>query len=161
MSRKVPEQKPGRSEQDVRTPSNFLEAVKAKLYISDFVADLAASPENTVAELFYTEADDALIQRWSFGGERWAWCNPPYADITPWVAKAHWEAKHAGAYVAMLVPASVGSNWWRDSVHNKAYTLFLNGRLTFVGHTSPYPKDLALLLYTPFLTGGYDIWDWN
>jgi hypothetical protein len=33
-------------------------------------------------------------------------------------------------------------------------------RLTFVGHTDPYPKDLALLLYGPSVSPGYEMWMW-
>jgi hypothetical protein len=55
----------------------------------------------------------------------------------------------------------VGSNWWRDNVDGKADVLFLNGRITFVGHNAPYPKDCAILLYAPFLNGNYSVWSWN
>ena len=81
-------------------------------------------------------------------------------NISPWAEKAWTEAQN-GAHVAMLVPASTGSNWWRTHVDGKAYITFLNGRVTFVGHSSPYPKDLALLLYAPFLSGGSTVWRWR
>lgn len=159
---KVPKQKPGKSEQVVCTPPEFLKALKAKLGQPEFGYDLAASHENTVATSYFTEEDDALIQDWGadldFG--MWAFCNPPYEDIEPWVAKACVEAEK-GANIAMLLPASTGSNWWRAYVHNKCYVLLLNGRITFVGHKTPYPKDLVTLLYTPFGAKGYEVWDWK
>jgi phage N-6-adenine-methyltransferase len=154
----VPRQRPGSSEQVVCTPIDFLDSVKDRLAIERFAIDLAADPSNAVAEKFYTEADDALLQDWRSGG--WGWCNPPYADIAPWVHKA-WIEAGKGAQVAMLLPASCGTNWWRDNVHNKAYVLFVNPRITFVGHTTPYPKDLAILLYTPQLSYGYDYLRWK
>lgn len=154
----MPVQKPGRSEQIVCTPTEFLASLKRKLGIEEFEIDLAASEENAVAGEWYTEEDDALIQGWARAG--WAYCNPPYSDIEPWVAKAYTE-RGKGASVAMLLPASVGSNWWKAYVHNKAYVLLINGRLTFVGHTSPYPKDLIVALYTPYGPHGYDVWSWK
>ena len=48
----------------------------------------------------------------------------------------------------MLVPAGVGSNWWKAWVHHKAYVFLLNGRITFVGQPTCYPKDCCLLYYT-------------
>lgn len=155
---KMPKQQPGKSEQEVETPGDFLQAVKGKLGTKYFSIDLAADEENAVSGQFYSERDNALIQDWVYAG--WAWLNPPYADIHPWVEKANHESK-LGAHVAMLVPASVGSNWWADHVHEQAYVLFASPRITFVGHTSPYPKDLALLLYTPFGASGYDTWRWK
>lgn len=155
----MPPQKPGKSEQVVETPTDFIEAVKTRLRIPSFGFDLAASPENAKAPAFFTEKDNALVQTWHtiYG---WSWLNPPYSHIEPWVAKAGTEAKQ-GAHIAMLVPASVGSAWWFNYVTKFAYVTFLNPRLTFVGHTSPYPKDLALLLFAPFLHGGSTNWVWK
>lgn len=158
MPNVMPEQKPGRSEQVVETPPDFIKAIKSRLGIHEFAIDLAANKDNAKAHQFYSEDDDALIQGWVFEG--WDWCNPPYSDIEPWVAKAAIESQK-GAKVAMLLPASVGSNWWATHVDRKAYVTFLNGRITFEGHTGPYPKDLVLLLYAPFLRGGSTVWRWK
>lgn len=154
----MPKQKPGKSRGDYQTPTMFLEALKRRLGIEDFRMDLAASSGTNVAPVYYAEEENSLIQNWSrLGG--WVFCNPPFGDISPWVVKAYMQSIQ-GAKVAMLVPASVGANWWRDSVDGKAHVLFLNGRLTFVGEKGPYPKDCAILLYTPFIRGGYSVWDW-
>ena len=162
---KMPKQKPGRSEQVVATPPEFLQAVRNRLCIADFDFDLAADESNSVIlvprgeKKFYDEADDALIQPWNLGSG-WNWCNPPYADIEPWVSKATSESMQ-GAQIAMLVPASVGANWWRAFAEPSAYVSYLNGRLKFVGHKNYYPKDLALLLYTPWGFTGHEIWNWR
>ena len=156
--RRMPLQKPGRSRQDYATPAEFLTSVRRLLHIVDFSCDLATSAENTVCPRFYDEATDSLKQSWVVGG--WAWLNPPFANIRPWVEKAVAEAA-LGANIALLLPASVGSAWWFDHVHGQAYAYFLRPRLTFVGETAPYIKDLALLLYAPFLAGGYATWDWR
>lgn len=156
----MPQQRPGRSRQDYQTPPEFITALKRRLYIDEFHLDLAATAENAVAPMFYTEEDNALTQSWG-SARTWNFCNPPYANIAPWVHKAWVESGAFGAQIAMLLPAGVGSNWWRDSVHGKAHVLFLNGRLTFVGATACYPKDCVLLLYTPHTRGGYEVWHWG
>jgi phage N-6-adenine-methyltransferase len=163
----MPVQKPGRSKQDYGTPPEFLAAVKKRLCIEEFALDIAASAENAVADTFYTEEDNALSDdlRWrreiepAVKGD-WAWLNPPFSNIAPWVEKAAQEAS-LGANILVLVPASVGSNWWRDCVEPYAYQTFLNGRITFVGQEDPYPKDCALLMYTPWQLMGHEIWSWN
>lgn len=82
---------------------------------------------------------------------------PPYSNIKEWVAKCDGSL----AAIALLVPASVGSNWFRDHVDGKARVFFLNGRVTFVGHKAGYPKDLILCLYGPDIAPGYEVWDWR
>lgn len=158
MPKSIPLQQPATSVQNVRTPPVFLRAVKRLLGIDAFVVDLAASRSNTVAKQFYSERSNALVQSWVFDG--WGYCNPPFSDLRPWVEKA-WQEAQRGAHTAMLVPAGVGANWWRDHVHGRARILLLNGRLTFVGHKQPYPKDCALLLYTPDVIPAYEIWSWQ
>jgi phage N-6-adenine-methyltransferase len=157
MAKSMPRQQPGTSKQDVRTPKVFLAAVKRRLGIDSFIVDLAASQSNTIAKQFYSERSNALVQSWVFDG--WNWLNPPFSDLRPWAQKAFEESRQ-GAHTAMLVPAGVGANWWRDWVHTKARVLLLNGRITFVGHKQPYPKDCVLLLYEACVIPGYEIWTW-
>ena len=158
----MPIQKPGRSKQDYQTPPELLYAVKSRLGIGQFDIDLAASAENAVCPNFYDEDDDSLSDKcpWWFTSGRWAWLNPPFSDIEPWVMKAVSEAKK-GANIVMLVPSSVGSNWWKEWVDRQAYISHLNGRLTFVGADGPYPKDCSLLLYTPWVFIGTETWTWK
>lgn len=153
----------GGSRQDYQTPPEFVTAVRHKLGIVDFAFDLAASPENAVVSDFFTEADNSLSQHWDevLRPKNWGWLNPPFANIAPWVEKAYRESLMAShPNVAMLVPASVGANWWRDWVHAKARVLCLNGRIQFVGAKDPYPKDCALLLYSESVDPGYEVWTW-
>lgn len=160
----APKQKPGNSYQSYRTPPEFLAALKRRLNVDEFIIDLAATRENMVALACYTEEEDSLSDAcpWTLGMENWCYCNPPYGHIRPWVKKAY-ESSQQCAKIAVLVPASVGSNWWRDWVHHKAYVLFLNGRLAFIPEKPNwlYPKDLAVLLYRPEWLADYDVWPWR
>lgn len=151
-----PKHNKGASKQDYGTPPELLAAVKEQIGIENFAMDLAASAENTVANAFLTEADNSLNYDWSCI-EGWSWCNPPYSHITPWVKKA----SESTNKIAMLLPASVGSNWWRDYVHLRAEVWFLNGRVKFVGAPTHSPKDHVILLYNAGEPGHYEVWTWN
>lgn len=159
MPRTAPHQKPGRSKQDYRTPPIFLDAVRRRFGLTAFAIDLAASDDNAVAPLWYTEAEDALKQPWRTKGREMGWLNPPFASIGPWVEKA-WKESRIGARVLVLLPAAVGANWWRDWVDGKCFVLFLNGRLTFVGEADAYVKDCVLLVYGPDVAPGHAVWSW-
>lgn len=169
----MPEQKPGRSKQNYGTPLNLLSAIKQRLRIADFTWDLAADASNSVCSngrYFGLDKDqDSLTIEWASNctpytdnmnhGE-WLWLNPPFADIRPWAEKAYAESC-MGAHIIMLVPASVGAGWWRDWVEGKSYQWFMNGRPQFIGGEGLYPKDCALVLYTPEGYKGNEVWTWK
>lgn len=169
-----PAQQRGTSRQDYCTPVELLRAVLEKLGAAEFAFDFAADEQNSVATCFWNEAVDSLSQdaeRWADMTARgavedgWGWCNPPFKRLGPW-ARRWLEMSHlpaGGGKVAALVPAGVGSNWWRDFVHDKAHVLFLNGRPTFEGATDAYPKDVAILIYGDWdrFPPGYHVWSWR
>jgi phage N-6-adenine-methyltransferase len=162
MTRTMPAQKPGASEQVVGTPPAFLTAVERRF--GPIRWDLAATHANTVLPVYHygpgsKYGENALTERWAQHGGV-LWLNPEFSDIDPWAAKSNTEGR-AGARVKMLVPASVGTDWWAEHVHYKAMVLFLRPRLTFIGHTDPYPKDLALCCYGPWVSPGYNTWRWD
>lgn len=159
VRRMMPKQKPGKSKQDYGTPRPLLAAIERRLK-SEFIWDLAASDENHVAPCYYTEEDNALVQPWAEEiNLDWAFLNPPFADIDPWVEKSYKESLK-GANIIMLVPSSF-ADWWVKWVEDKAYVVHLNKRITFVGETKPYPKDCSLLIYTPFGFKGSEVWTWR
>jgi DNA N-6-adenine-methyltransferase (Dam) len=154
--RSMPKQKPGRSEQTVATPRDFLDAVETRF--GKMTWDLAATADNCVIKgglrRFGPDHPDPM-KRDAFTND-WSklkgnlWCNPPFGDIAPWAKKCRESVVHSGAQrIFLLVPASVGSNWFREHVFCWAQVLFLSPRLTFVGHTQAYPKDLMLAIYGP------------
>ncbi len=159
----MPIQKPGRSKQDYGTPPELLKAIRKRLNIENFALDVAASPENAVCDDYLTAEDDALssVRDWRSNNDPqgWTWCNPPYADIEPWVKKAVIESA-LGANIAVLIPLSI-SEWWVKYVEKHAYKISLHGRIKFVGADQGYPKDCALLLYTPWRAVGSEVWDWK
>jgi phage N-6-adenine-methyltransferase len=154
-----PIQKPGRSNQSYATPDDFFAAVVKRF--GKPVWDLAASADNTKATGFYSIEQDSLRQCWAALPKGWLWCNPPFADIEPWVEQAHGESLD-GAKILMLVPAGVGTNWFKNWVFEKAWVLFLSPRLTFKGCDDPYPKDLMLLAFDrAWKVGPIHCWRWD
>lgn len=161
-----PKQKPYRSKQNYGTPQNFIDATLRRLRIAAFMCDFAADAENKKATAYWSEADDSLSHGavdWAMRiGGGWGWLNPPFTTIGPWAKKCR-EVKEWGRQIAFLVPAAVGSNWFRDHVDGHALVLLLNGRLAFMPDkpTWLYPKDCILCLYSPSIKPGYEVWNWR
>lgn len=161
-----PRHNKGKSKQDYETPDDFIAAVKRRYSIEEFDCDLAASAENTKAPCYHDIDSNSLIQNWKIG-DGWNWLNPPFADIRPWVEKAYAEWIIHGAMTLVLLPAGVGSNWFRDFVYEKATLILLNNRIHFVGAEFTYPKDLILVEYGPRAGcgvgpwGDIHIWAWQ
>lgn len=150
------------SKQDVGTPREFIAAAEKRF--GAMAIDLAADRDNAKAPRFITEAEDSLAANWEAAiyDDENAWLNPPFADIAPWAAKcAAWLALRRRGRILLLTPASVGTNWFADHVHGKAYVLGLQGRITFVGSKDPYPKDLMLSVFDPATGPGFDLWNWR
>lgn len=158
MPRKAPRQGVDLNGGTYGTPRSFIQAVEREF--GALVFDLASDGKNNIAPMYYTPAEDSLSQAWSWITGGFAWLNPPYDDIGKWAKKAYTESL-LGTKILMLVPASVGSNWYRDFVYGKAEVRFLNGRLTFVGHKTGYPKDLMLIVYDSERTPSQTIWNWR
>lgn len=65
-----------------------------------FTLDVAALPDNTKCNKFYTPGDDGLLQEW----KGVCWMNPPYGlALRLWVKKAL-ESSQSGATVVCLLP---------------------------------------------------------
>lgn len=139
VARAMPRQKPGESKQDYETPADFLDALERRF--GPIGLDLAATPANAKAPHFITPEQDSLGAAcdWDaqaealaeLGEPALAFLNPPFGRIEPWVQKC---AAARRLRILFLVPASVGSNWWAESVHGPAdRVLLLRPRLEFDG----------------------------
>lgn len=161
-----PAQKPGTSRQDYVTPDAFIVAVKRRLQIERFQHDFAADRSNAKAMTFFDATTDALsVSHWEvslYDKHGWGWLNPPFSNISPW-ARRCLETSQRGGHIALLVPAAVGANWYRDFIHRRALVLALNGRLAFMPDrpTWLYPKDCMLCLFGPSVRPDFDVWRWR
>lgn len=168
MSRAMPAQRPGKSVQEVGTPREFLDAVEKRF--GRIGLDVAADTTNAVCSDWIGpggDIEDALTAQagaWEAGGWSWSWLNPPFGKIAPWAQRCVLESDSEGACNArllFLVPASVGSNWFNHYVRPNAYVLELAPRIKFVGHTTGFPKDLLLCVFTPERLAGRAFWRWK
>lgn len=127
---------------DRRTPAWFFAERHA---LRGFTVDAAANTANHLLPRFWTREDSGLEHDWD--AER-VWCNPPYSDLEPWVAKAH----ESRGLVDMLLPANrTEQGWWQRWVEphrdngGRLRSWFIQGRLKF---GSPDPN--AEVGQTPF-----------
>lgn len=125
------------------TPELLAEVIE--LGYGPFTLDVAAADHNAKCARYFTLTDDGLEQSWA--GET-VWCNPPYSDIHPWVAKALIECAHPGTTVTLLLPANrTEQAWWQDLIEpfrdrpgNRPgiTTHFLRGRRRFIRHDAGF-----------------------
>lgn len=157
----MPAQNKGTSKQDYETPRDFLDAVEARWGALD--VDLACTLANAKAPMAIAEENvDSLTVPWAAGyRDRNLWLNPPFKLIDPWAEKCALEGPKMGrGRIFMLTPASIGTNWFHEHVRGKAMVLGISPRLTFVGASDPYPKDLMLSIFAPGMVG-FDSWRWK
>ena len=156
--RREPRNKRHESKQSYGTPPEFLEAVRARF--GELTVDLASSHDNAVCADHLTEEDDSLSADWVAAiGSGIGWLNPPFGGISRWVAKCAATAPNLAGRILVLVPASVGANWFAGHVWGRARVYACNGRITFVGCSQPFPKDCVVLEYGGL--PGFEVWDWR
>lgn len=152
------------SQQDYRTGPDFLAAVQRKFALdNEWWFDLACTVEDCVARDGFTyPKHDALASAWPQTPDGTAaWCNPPFGKSGAFARVAS-ESPHCRTL--MLIPASVGSRWWSESVDGQALVVFLRPRIVFLQPDgTPCPaginRDCALLAYG--WPPGYVCSDWR
>lgn len=168
----MPLQKPGRSKQDLGTPFEFIRAVEARFGLLEW--DLAAHAGNTkCGEFFYgpgsAHGEDTFEIDWATRHPTGTlWFNPEFGDITRAAEKCAAECRRRHGLIAMLTPASIGTDWFAAHVHRKAFVLGLSPRMPFdgqppnprTGKIDPFPKDLMLSVFGMGLSG-FDTWRWK
>ncbi|MDX7753392.1 phage N-6-adenine-methyltransferase [Aeromonas caviae] len=133
----------------------------------NFALDAAALPETALCEKFLTPDIDALSVDWGdfispSVRSPWAWLNPPYSDIGPWVEKAI-EQQGCGIGTVMLVPQDTSTEWYPGmrasevrhiTGYHDANGKWRNGRVSFINKATGEemkgnPKGSMLLIFAP------------
>lgn len=97
-----------------------------------FVCDVAASDHNHLHLNYLTESYDSLLNGWAHLKSGFAFCNPPYSRILPWVKKAR-EAADRGVGTVMLLPVDTSVEWFNELRKLASEIYFIvNGRISFV-----------------------------
>ena len=117
-------------ETDFWTPNDFFNGISSRF--GPFDIDVAASHENRKCVKYYCKQVNALQDGLAWEGR--VWCNPPYNNIGPWIAKAIEQVRERNAErVVMLLPAGTCSKWFQLAYENAARIEFVHGRLNFQG----------------------------
>ena len=104
----------------------------------NFTLDVCATKENAKCENYFTEIDNALIQKWTGV----CFMNPPYSKLKIWIEKAYNEVQNGNCNkVVCLIPARTDT----VAFHNfclKGKIEFLKGRLKFSNskNSAPFPS---------------------
>lgn len=143
----------------------------------NFALDAAALPETALCEKYLTPDIDALSVDWGdfispFVRSPWAWLNPPYSDIWPWVEKAI-EQQGRGIGTVMLVPQDTSTEWYPGERASEVRHItgyhdengkWRNGRVSFINKETGEemkgnPKGSMLLIFAPNWRGECRIHD--
>lgn len=101
---------------DYGTPREVYERLEADF--GPFTIDLAAHAGNAKHSRYLSVIEDSLASSWD--GET-GYLNPPYGrGIDAWLKKARRSAIAGRAVIVQLIPANVGSSWWRKYVMGTA-----------------------------------------
>lgn len=112
-----------------RTPAKILDLAGL---MGSIGLDPATDQGNPVgATHFFTLPVDGLTQDWQ--GYGLVFVNPPYGrGLKKWTAKMALEASR-GVEILALIPARVGTQWWRQNITKTADTICCwTGRLNFL-----------------------------
>ncbi len=139
-----------------RTPPEIFAALDAEF---DFQIDVAATEENALVDSFITPEINAITSDWLIDGVNnvgtYAWCNPPYDNIGPWVKKAYVESI-TGIGTVMLVMADTSVGWYAEAIKTCQEVRFITGgRLSFLDPETGKPvagnnKGSMFLIWDPF-----------
>ena len=147
--------------QCTETPRELIAAVEARF--GPLVIDLCASRPN-VCMNYISPWDDSMRIDWvdayasAISAGRFAWCNPPFGNQPPFLAKLAERKIPALA----IIPYDSGTKHWQKCVRGIARVEVLTSRVQFVGHTSAFPKPIALLVYEPGVDGAEGgAWNWK
>lgn len=137
-----------------RTPPALFAALDAEF---SFAIDAAATSHNALCSKYITIEQDTLLTPWVdhetiFG---YAWINPPYSDIMPFVKKSAAEVEN-GIGTVMLVPADTSVGWFKEAIRTASEVRFITaGRLAFINPLTGKPvsgnnKGSMLIIWKPY-----------
>ena len=121
------------------TPSRLFRALDRRF---GFELDPAATEENALCPMFFTEAESGLVKSW----KPWrVFVNPPYSHVGDWMWKCKDESEKGCPLICALIPARTDTKWWHDFVKSADLIHFLKGRLKFGdgAGSAPFPSALA------------------
>ncbi len=150
------ERHPPASTDERGTPQWLFSEIERRYAFDSFVGlDVCASSWNAKRQYHFGEADNGLGRSWDT--VRVAYCNPPYSNIPPWLAKGLRELTAATLLqqVIYLLPVRTSTHWYAKYRPFVARQIMLPFRVAFdypPGETqksSPYESSMLWLCETP------------
>lgn len=90
-------------------------------------------------------------QRWKMGfnirgGGDTVFVNPPYSEISKWVAKCYYEGCKDNTTVVLLIPSRTDTKYFHNYIMHRAEIRFIKGRLKFNDGkgNAPFPSMLVI-----------------
>lgn len=73
--------------------------------------------------------------------------NPPYSNISAFLAKARQELGRGASVCVFLIPARTDTKWFHEYIYNKSEIRFIKGRLKFGDskNSAPFPSMICIL----------------
>ena len=93
-----------------RSPQQFYDYVDN---IFHFTLDPCATKSSSKCDTYYTEEDNGLTQPWA---GHVVYCNPPYSNVKPWLAKANEECLENNVVSMVLTHAAFATVWARKYI---------------------------------------------
>jgi phage N-6-adenine-methyltransferase len=84
--------------QNTETPWDFFYAVE-KFFGIEFKYDMAASEQNKKCDFYFDKLSNSLSIDWPQDG--WCWLNPPFRELTKWIAKCDLEGRSGTPIIAI------------------------------------------------------------
>lgn len=150
----------GKSDQNTETLWEFIHAVEAHWNV-DIALDLASEEATKKAPRCITPELDTFQADWAaLLGHNVGWLNPEYDPVDRWLEKCVWEVER-GARFFTLTRGAVDTNWFWDLIYPNAAIYAVQPRITFVGHTAPYPFPLILSTWGMAFKEKLSAWRWK
>ena len=138
-----------------------------------FTVDAAASEENALCPVYFTQENSALEALVWGTPDDVVWLNPPYKNISPWLKKAY---EQLCTVVCLIPVATATRHWWEYVFPKAAEIIFIVPRVQFLLY-GERPKNLnkegkliissnnhdsAVVIYRPdFTTFTASVWNYK
>lgn len=122
------------------TPQKLFDELDAEF---NFNLDPCATSENHKCDRYFTKAEDGLQHSWGGGT---VFVNPPYSQISKWVAKCYYEGCKDNTTVVLLIPSRTDTKYFHNYIMHRAEIRFIKGRLKFGDGkgSAPFPSMLVI-----------------
>lgn len=140
-------------EQDTRTPLSLFRELDEEFSFELDPCTSSSKENNLDTPHYFTKEQDGLSQDWS--GYKSVFINPPFKEISKWIAKLLLELeKNSDLTVVLLAPSKTETKWWHTLLTSKYLKeiRFQKGRVAFEGHKGSFIFGISFFILTSEVT---------